>query len=57
MDKRLANIEVKAGHIEIVGDKNIAPKKLIAILQSNNILIETQPEKRKDFEKTLSMLY
>jgi hypothetical protein len=34
MDKRLPNIEVKAGHMEIVEDENIIPTKLINILQS-----------------------
>jgi hypothetical protein len=32
------NIEIKAGHIEIVGDQRIAPVKLIGILQEYGIL-------------------
>ncbi|MBU2510332.1 alpha/beta hydrolase [bacterium] len=56
-DSRLKNIEVKAGHTEIVGDKDIAPKKLIAILQSNAILNPTPPERKKEFETLLSFLY
>jgi len=30
---QLTNVEVSAGHVEIVGDKNMVPRKLLAILQ------------------------
>jgi hypothetical protein len=49
--------EVKAGHVEIVGDKRVAPVKLIAILQRNGILNPTEPERRADLNLLLTKLY
>ena len=56
-DNRLSNIEIKAGHVEIVGTQNVAPKKLIAVLQSKKILNKTQSSRKNDLETLLSLLY
>lgn len=50
-------VEVKAGHVEIVGDKRVAPIKLITILQDNHILNQTEPHRLTDLNRLLSRLY
>ncbi|KPK49955.1 MAG: hydrolase [Thiotrichales bacterium SG8_50] len=54
---QLINVEVDAGHVEIVGDKNIIPRKLLAILQEQNMLAPTPPERRAALERLLAELY
>ena len=51
------NIEVQAGHVEIVGDKDVAPRKLLSILQAQGMLAMTPPARRAAFEKLLAELY
>ncbi len=51
------NVEVSAGHVEIVGDENQPPVKLIGILQEEGIIHPTPPERRADLEALLSILY
>ncbi|MFL0805136.1 MAG: putative lipase [Agarilytica sp.] len=51
------NIEVNAGHVEIVGYKGLAPRKLIKILQENEMLFPTPPERQASLEKLLATLY
>jgi hypothetical protein len=51
------NVEVKAGHIEIVGDENTPPTALLSILQERGILATTPPESRKQFAVVLKQLY
>ena len=53
----LINIEVEAGHVEIVGDKDIVPHKLLAILQQQGLLAATPPERRAALEQLLAELY
>ena len=50
-------VEVKAGHVEIVGDNRVAPVKLISILQQNGILNPTEPQRRADLNLLLAKLY
>ncbi len=50
-------VEVKAGHVEIVGDKRVAPVKLIAILQQNGIIHPTEPERAEKLSLLLTKLY
>ena len=59
MDKAplVNNIEIKAGHVEIVGDQRVAPVKLIAILQQNGILNPTEAQRSAAFEQLLARLY
>ena len=54
---QMVNIEVEAGHVEIVGDKEIAPRKLLAILQQQGLLAPTPPERRAALEHLLAELY
>lgn len=56
-DPRVKIIEVKAGHVEIVGDTRVAPAKLIAILQQNNIIRPTEPARAEQFGQLLGALY
>lgn len=50
-------VEIKAGHVEIVGDQRVAPRKLIAILQENGILNRTEAQRSAAFEQLLARLY
>jgi len=54
---RVRNIEVKAGHVEIVGDRRVVPGKLIAVLQQNGILNPTEPGRAEAFGRLLAKLY
>jgi hypothetical protein len=56
-DARLAEVLVKAGHVEIVGDAVTAPEKLIAILQQQGILNTTPPELKRSLAQLLERLY
>lgn len=50
-------VEVKAGHVEIVGDSHIQPDKLIAVLQREGVLRPTAPERQAAFQRLLAQLY
>ncbi|MEX0637918.1 MAG: alpha/beta fold hydrolase [Burkholderiales bacterium] len=54
---QLTNVEVDAGHVEIVGYKDVAPRKLLAILQRADLLAPTPPERRSALEALLAILY
>ena len=56
-DSRTRRVEVNAGHVEIVGDKRVAPKKLIAILQDQGVLRPTAPAQMAAFAVLLSQIY
>ncbi|MBA3454366.1 MAG: hydrolase [Deltaproteobacteria bacterium] len=56
-DHRVAAIEVKAGHIEIVGERGTPPTKLLSILQAQQILVQTPPERRTQIAALLEQLY
>ena len=51
--QQLTNVEVSAGHVEIVGDKQIVPRKLLDILQQQGMLAPTPPERRAALERLL----
>jgi len=51
------NVEVKAGHTEIVGDEDTPPTKLLSILQERRILATTPPQYLKQFALVLQQLY
>jgi Palmitoyl protein thioesterase len=51
------NVEIKAGHVQIVGDQRVAPVKLIAILQQNGILNQTETTRGAAFNRLLARLY
>jgi pimeloyl-ACP methyl ester carboxylesterase len=54
---RLTNVEVDAGHVEIVGYKDVAPRKLLAILQQQEMLARTPPERNAALQRLLALLY
>lgn len=56
-DQRLENVELRAGHVEIVGDHTVAPRKLINILQSKGYMSVTTAKQKDDFERFLAVLY
>lgn len=51
------NVEIKAGHVEIVGDQRVAPVKLISVLQQYGILNQTDILRSAEFERLLDRLY
>lgn len=56
-DRRVRNIELKAGHVEIVGERGNPPTKLIGILQAQQIMVQTPPERRVEIASLLKQLY
>ena len=48
---------VKAGHVEIVGDANTVPEKLIGLLQEQGVLRATSEEDAEELAKLLADLY
>lgn len=56
-DVRARRVEVRAGHVEIVGDKRVAPTKLIAILQEHGVIRPTAPEQLSAFSLLLARVY
>jgi pimeloyl-ACP methyl ester carboxylesterase len=54
---QIVNVEVKAGHVEIVGSKEAAPRKLLAILQQQGLFAPTPPERRVALEQLFAELY
>ena len=56
-DKRTKRVEIRAGHVEIVGDKRVAPTKLIAMLQQQGVLRETEPTRMSAFSQLLAQVY
>jgi hypothetical protein len=54
---QVKNIQVDAGHVEIVGDKNITPWKLLNILQQENIIAATPEDKIEALQSLLAKLY
>ncbi len=56
-DGRTRRVEVGAGHVEIVGDKQVAPRKLIAILQAEGVLRPTPAASLPAFGQLLARVY
>ncbi len=54
---RVDRVQVAAGHVEIVGDKQVAPTKLISILQQEGVLQATAPDRRDEFSRMLARVY
>lgn len=50
-------VEVKAGHVEIVGDNRVAPVKLISVLQKNGVMHPTEPGRTAALDLLLVRLY
>lgn len=56
-ESRIKRVEINAGHVEIVGDKHVAPIKLIAILQNEGVILPTAPQQLPEFSLLLSKIY
>jgi pimeloyl-ACP methyl ester carboxylesterase len=56
-DPRARRVEVPAGHVEIVGDRRVAPAKLIAVLQELGVIPPTKPEHLSAFNQFLARIY
>ncbi len=56
-DARMKRVQVPAGHVEIVGDKRVAPSKLIEVLQAEGVLRATSPTQVSAFNRLLARLY
>ena len=54
---RVDNVEVQAGHAEIVGNYRVPPEKLIKLMQSKGIMHRTRPAQRVGLSLLLSRLY
>ena len=56
-DARARRIEIHAGHVEIVGDKRVAPLKLITTLQQQGVLRPIAAGRTSEFNKMLARVY
>ncbi len=56
-DARARRVQVRAGHVEIVGDQRVAPMKLIEILQEQGVILPTAPERLSAFNRLLARIY
>jgi len=56
-DAVVQSLDVKAGHVEIVGDQHVVPHKLIAILQQQGVLNIAPAERSAAFRRLLTRLY
>ena len=54
---RVDNVEVSAGHAEIVGTHSVIPTKLIDLMQSKGIMASTPPAYKEKLSLLLSRLY
>jgi pimeloyl-ACP methyl ester carboxylesterase len=54
---RTTDVEVPAGHVEIVGESGVTPYKLIEVFQREGIVRATPPERQTAFQKLLAQLY
>ena len=54
---KVVNIEVTAGHVEIVGDYRVAPIKLISLLQQRGVMRTTPQARRNNLSLLLSRIY
>lgn len=54
---RLANVEVQAGHVAIVGYKGYAPRKLLEVLQQQGVLAPTAASRRPALDRLIAELY
>ena len=51
------NVEIVAGHVEIVGDYKVAPTKLIELLQEKGVMRNTPPGKKAKLSELLAQIY
>jgi pimeloyl-ACP methyl ester carboxylesterase len=56
-DPRVETLEIQAGHVEIVGDADLPPLKLIGALQELGVLAGTPPERAAEIAALLRALF
>lgn len=56
-EARVLRLEMKAGHVEIVGDHTVAPVKLIDTLQAQGVLRPTPSTQTQAFREMLAQVY
>jgi len=56
-DPRVEGLDIRAGHVEIVGDRQVIPEKLITVLQREGIMTATSPGKQSALATLLARLY
>lgn len=56
-EPRTENVELHAGHSEIVGDYQVVPHKLIDLLQQRGVMHQTAAQHRPELKKLLAQLY
>jgi pimeloyl-ACP methyl ester carboxylesterase len=56
-DPRVIDLEVHLGHAAIVGDDDLPPLRLLAILQEHGIMNPTPPDRAAEVQLLLSRLY
>lgn len=54
---RVDNIEIAAGHSEIVGNYKVAPTKLIDLMQTKGIMRLTAPDRKENLSALLMRIY
>jgi len=54
---RTTDVEVRSGHVEIVGESGVTPHKLIDVLQREGIVRATPPQRQSAFQELLAQLY
>ena len=53
----IKSVQVRAGHVEIVGETGVTPHKLIGVLQQEGFMTQVAPERHAQFEALLARLY
>ncbi len=56
-DRRTHNVEVNAGHVEIVGDGETAPLKLLSVLEQNGVLAPVPVVDRASVARQIAEIY
>jgi pimeloyl-ACP methyl ester carboxylesterase len=56
-EPRAKVLDLKVGHVAVVGDQNVIPHKLIALLQQEGILLPTEDRRKGDLAALLARLY
>ncbi|MBT9569421.1 MAG: alpha/beta hydrolase [Thiobacillus sp.] len=51
------DVEVVAGHVEIVGESGVTPHKLIDVFQREGVVLQTPPDRQVAFRALLARLY
>jgi len=56
-EPRAKVLDLKVGHVAVVGDRDVIPAQLIAVLQQEDILLPTEPRRQGELKALLARLY